>query len=40
MKCNECIVEDCETRDFLKRKESEKLNDIVERNCNEFKPKL
>lgn len=39
MRCDECNVKKCDTRDTLKKNPETKLIEIIDRNCNEFKPK-
>lgn len=37
MKCDECIIKNCDARDLLKRHNKLKLILIVEKYCDEFK---
>ena len=36
MKCDDCKVKECETREVLKKYENPMLEAIIERNCSEF----
>lgn len=39
MKCDNCKVKKCETRDVLKKFTNPMLEKIIERECTEYKPK-
>ena len=36
MKCDRCRVEECETREVLKKHTNPMLEEIIERNCEQF----
>ena len=36
MRCDLCQVKKCETRDFLKKYNKLKLNQIIDKNCNQY----
>ena len=38
MKCDNCKVKECETREVLKRHKELELSQIIERNCMEYTP--
>ena len=39
MKCNNCQVKKCETRELLKKYTDPRFISIIDQTCNEFVPK-